>query len=48
VLDELYKDDTHSKEPLYPRKAIGEGSRSKAHSYALTEIRPEFVDWIGN
>lgn len=47
-LDELYEDDLASKDPLYPRKAVGEGSRSKAHSYALKDVSAEHIHWLGN
>lgn len=47
-LDELYEDDIASKDPLYPRKAVGEGSRSKAHSYALKDVSAELINWLGN
>jgi len=47
ALDEVYGDDLAAKAPVYPKKAIGEGSRSKAHSYALDELEREMVDIIG-
>jgi len=47
ALDELYADDLVSKQLVFPKKAIGEGSRSKAHSYALDGIERAMVDVIG-
>lgn len=47
ALDELYGDDFQVKEKVYPKKAIGEGSRSKAHNFALVELSPEIVKVIG-
>lgn len=48
ALDELYGDDTQTRAPLYPKKAVGEGSRSKAHSYALTDIEQQMIEILGS
>lgn len=48
ALDEVYGDDIHSKEFVYPKKAVGEGSRSKAHNYALNDLSGELVEVLGN
>ena len=47
ALDELYGEDIATKTFVYPKKAIGEGSRSKAHSFALNEIEKDMVEVIG-
>ncbi len=38
ALDELFGDDVSNKHRVYPRKAIGEGSRSRLHNYALIAL----------
>lgn len=48
ALDELYGEDLEAKEAVYPKKAIGEGSRSKAHNFALIDLRPELVEIFGS
>lgn len=48
ALDELYGDDIKTKDFVYPKKAVGEGSRSKAHNFALTELNQEVVKVIGS
>lgn len=48
ALDEVFADFTAEKERYYPPRAQGEGSRSKQHSFALTSLRPEDVEIIGN
>jgi hypothetical protein len=48
ALDELYGDDITNKEFVYPKKAIGEGSRSKAHNFALTNLSSELVNILGS
>lgn len=48
ALDELYGDDAASKESIYPKKAIGEGSRSKAHNFALTTITENKIKILGS
>ncbi|MBU2883873.1 hypothetical protein KO525_05015 [Psychrosphaera sp. B3R10] len=48
ALDELYGDDIKTKDYVYPKKAVGEGSRSKAHNFALTEINQEVVKVLGS
>ena len=47
ALDEVYGDDLAAKAFVYPKKAVGEGSRSKAHSYALNDLQREMIDIIG-
>lgn len=48
ALDELYGDDGAMKEQVYPPKAVGEGSRSKAHNYALSYLTPDKVVIVGH
>lgn len=46
-LDEIFEKDFEKKEVFYPPKAIGEGSRSKAHSFALSKLDTERLEFIG-
>ena len=46
-LDEIFEKDFDKKEIFYPPKAIGEGSRSKAHSFALTKLDVERLEFVG-
>lgn len=48
ALDEVFAGFTEEKETFYPPRAQGEGSRSKQHSYALSTIKIEDVEIIGN
>jgi hypothetical protein len=48
ALDEVFAGYTEEKEIYYPPRAQGEGSRSKQHSYALSEIKLEDIEIIGN
>lgn len=47
ALDEIFEKDLDKKEVFYPPKAIGEGSRSKAHSFALTKLDIERLEFLG-
>ena len=47
ALDELFEEDIVTKYRIYPKKAVGEGSRSKAHSYALEDVSREMIEIIG-
>lgn len=47
ALDDVFDKDLEKKELFYPPKAIGEGSRSKAHSFALTKLESQRVEFIG-
>ncbi len=47
ALDEIFDKDLEKKELFYPPKAIGEGSRSKAHSFALSKLEIERLEFIG-
>ncbi len=47
ALDEIFEKDFDKKEIFYPPKAIGEGSRSKAHSFALSKLDMERLEFIG-
>ena len=47
ALDEIFDKDVEKKELFYPPKAIGEGSRSKAHSFALSKLEVERLEFIG-
>lgn len=47
ALDEVFANDILTKEIVVPPKAIGEGSRSKVHSFCLTKLKPEFVEIKG-
>lgn len=48
ALDEVFSSFVEEKETYYPPRAQGEGSRSKQHSYALTHIKKEDIEIIGN
>ena len=48
ALDEVFNGYSVEKERYYPPRAQGEGSRSKQHSYALTQLSLEDVEIIGN
>ena len=48
TLDEVFASFPKEKTRFYPPRAQGEGSRSKLHSYALTELQPDDVEIIGN
>jgi len=43
ALDELFVDHPESKTLFYPPKALGEGSRSKMHNFALSRLNE--ADW---
>lgn len=47
ALDEIFEKDFEKKEIFYPPKAIGEGSRSKAHSFALRKLDMDRLEFIG-
>ena len=47
ALDEIFDKDVEKKELFYPPKAIGEGSRSKVHSFALSKLEVERLEFIG-
>lgn len=47
ALDEIFEKDFDKKEIFYPPKAIGEGSRSKAHSFALSKLDMDRLEFIG-
>jgi hypothetical protein len=47
VLDEIMAEHADLKIKYYPPKAHGEGSRSKIHSYGLTNIALSDIDLIG-
>lgn len=47
ALDEIFGKDFEKKELFYPPKAIGEGSRSKAHSFALKKLDLERLEFVG-
>lgn len=47
ALDEIFEKDFEKKEVFYPPKAIGEGSRSKAHSFALSKLDMDRLEFIG-
>ncbi|MBT0585921.1 hypothetical protein [Alteromonas oceanisediminis] len=47
LLDLVFNQNEPCKSLFYPPRAQGEGSRSKQHSYALTEITAEHVEIIG-
>lgn len=46
-LDEIFEKDFEKKEIFYPPKAIGEGSRSKAHSFALDKLDVQRLEFVG-
>ncbi|MFC3093679.1 hypothetical protein DRW07_09380 [Alteromonas sediminis] len=48
VLDELFIALPQQKQKYYPPRAQGEGSRSKQHSYALTQLNKGDVTFIEN
>lgn len=48
ALDETFAYSPVDKEKFYPPRAQGEGSRSRQHSYALTDIAKEDVEFIGS
>ncbi|WP_088330567.1 hypothetical protein [Lacimicrobium sp. SS2-24] len=47
ALDEVFAEAPEQKIPFYPPKAQGEGSRSKLHNYALEQLQPEDLEFIG-
>lgn len=47
ALEDVLEQDIKSKEMLIPPKAIGEGSRSKLHSFGLGEINENIVEIVG-
>lgn len=47
ALDELYLDMPEVKVMFYPPKAVGEGSRSKNHNYALNHLDPNVLTVLG-
>lgn len=46
-LDDVLGSDIFAKEILIPPKAIGEGSRSKVHSFCLTKLKQEVIEITG-
>ena len=48
TLEEAFGQYAQAKEKYYPPRAQGEGSRSKQHSFTLTNITAEDVEIIGN
>lgn len=48
VLEEVFSQYSEAKEKYYPPRAQGEGSRSKQHSFALTNLTEQDVEIIGN
>ena len=48
TLDEVFADFPIEKKRYYPPRAQGEGSRSKQHSYTLTNLHPNDFKIIGN
>lgn len=48
ALEEIMSDEPELKSMFFPQKAQGEGSRSKLHNFALTEVTPESFELIGN
>ncbi|WP_438862904.1 hypothetical protein [Neptunicella sp.] len=47
ALDDVYKECPDLKNPYYPPKAQGEGSRSKLHNYALETLSEDDLEFIG-
>ena len=47
ALDEIFDKDFERKDVFYPPKAIGEGSRSKAHNVALKHLDLERLEFVG-
>lgn len=47
VLDMVFSNNDPCKQRFYPPRAQGEGSRSKQHSYALTQICRQHVEILG-
>ena len=47
ALDDILNDFPQEKQRYYPPKAFGEGSRSRLHSYSLTDIKKESIEIIG-
>jgi len=48
ALEEVFSQFSEAKEKYYPPRAQGEGSRSKQHSFALTNLDEQDVEIIGN
>lgn len=48
ALEEIMSDEPELKSVFFPQKAQGEGSRSKLHNFALTEVTPDSFELIGN
>lgn len=46
-LEDVLESDILAKEILVPPKAIGEGSRSKVHSFCLTKLKQEVIEITG-
>ncbi|MCC2616390.1 hypothetical protein LJ739_09075 [Aestuariibacter halophilus] len=47
ALDDVFRDQADAKDPFYPPKAQGEGSRSKMHNYALLHLEPGRIEVLG-
>ena len=47
ALEEVLENDITAKEVMVPPKAIGEGSRSKVHSFCLNNLKAEFIEIKG-
>lgn len=47
ALDEVLIEHSQLKEKYYPPKAHGEGSRSRLHSYGLSNIKADDIEVIG-
>jgi hypothetical protein len=48
ALEEILAEQAELKKIFFPQKAQGEGSRSKLHNFALTELTAESFELIGN
>lgn len=47
ALEDVLENDIAAKEIVVPPKAIGEGSRSKVHSFCLTNLEAEYIEIKG-
>lgn len=47
ALDELFAEKSADKQAFYPPKAQGEGSRSRRHNYALTQLNRQQIIFLG-
>lgn len=48
ALDEVFHYSPNDKTRFYPPRAQGEGSRSRQHSYALTDVKLSDIEFIGS